>query len=239
MIRSSLRLALPLTAVFAASCAPQAERPRAVPQSANPSSIVATEIAFSREAREKGENAAFQRYAAKEALVFRPQPVLFSEYSKGVKDSGSATKWQPHKVFMSCDGRTAIATGAWQTSDANGYFTTIWQWFPKSRVDASAQLQGVSGEGEWRWLLRHGDALKKPLPRPEMIETKSASCKGRASAPLSAPPVGAKMKAGYSFDQSLQWNWVVTADGARTFQANVWSGTGLDVVILQSVAAKP
>ncbi len=234
MIRSSLRFALPVTAVFAASCAPQAERPRAIPQSANPSSIVATEMAFSREAGEKGENTAFRRYAAKDALVFRPQPVLFSEYSKGVKDSGSATKWQPHKVYMSCDGRTAIATGAWQTSDANGYFTTVWQWFPKSRTDAAAQTQGVSGEGEWKWTLRHGDTLNKPMPRAEMIETKSASCKGRASAPLSAPPVGAKMKAGYSFDQSLQWNWVVTADGARNFSASVWNGTALEQVISQS-----
>jgi hypothetical protein len=239
MIRSTLRFALPLIAIYLASCAPQVERPRAIPQSANPSSIVATEMAFSREASEKGENAAFRRYAAKDALVFRPQPVLFSEYSKGVKDSGVATKWQPHSVYMSCDGRTAIATGAWQTSDANGYFTTVWQWFPKSRADATAQLQGVSGEGEWKWTLRHGDALKKPMPRAEMIETKSASCKGRASAPLSAPPVGAKMKAGYSFDQSLQWTWVVTADGARSFQASVWDGTALQQVIAQNVAARP
>ncbi len=239
MIRSTMRFALPLTAICATACAPQGERPRAIAQSANPTSIVATEIAFARDAREKGENTAFRQYAAKDALVFRPQPVLFADASKGVSDSGTATKWQPHNVYMSCDGRTAIATGAWQSSDAHGYFTTIWAWHPKNRTDAAAQPQGVSGEGEWKWILRHGDTLKKPMPRAETIETRTASCKGRASAPISAPPVGAKMKASYSFDQSLQWNWVVNADGARTFQANIWDGTALNTVISQAVAAKP
>ncbi len=239
MIGFRLRFALPLTALFASACAPQVERPRAVAQSANPSVIVSTELAFAREAREKGEVTTFRKYAAREATVFRPQPMLFSDSSKGIKDNGTATKWQPHAVYISCDGRTAVATGAWQGGAENGYFTTVWQWYPKSSADAVAQRQGLIGEGDWKWLVRHADTLKKPMPRAETIETRTASCKGRATAPLSAPPIGAKMKAGYSFDQSLQWNWVVTADGARTFQTSLWDGTTLENVITQSVAAKP
>jgi hypothetical protein len=236
MIRLSLRLALPFTMAITA-CAPQREIPRSVPQSANPSAIVALEMAFAREAQEKGELTAFRKYAAKEATVFRPQPILFSQQDKGQKYPVGATRWQPHKVYIACNGRTAIATGAWQTEGQTGYFTTVWQWYPKSAAD-TAQPQGTGGEGEWKWLLRHGDSVKKPLPRAETIETRIASCKGRASAPLTAPPVGATMKAGYSFDQSLQWNWVVTPDGARTFRASVWNGDALEEVIAQDVAAK-
>jgi hypothetical protein len=237
MIRKPVRFALPLTLIslsLLAACAPQTPPPQAVPQSANPSSIVAMEIAFARDAREKGENAAFREYAAKDALVFRPQPVLFSEFSKGVKDTNTATKWQPHKIYMSCDGRTAVATGAWQTATENGYFTTVWQWFSKGKIDP-AQSRGTGGEGEWKWLLRHGDTLKKPMPRAETIETKTASCKGRASAPLTAPPVGAKMKAGYAFDQSLQYSWTVLENGNRSLTVRVWNGNDLEEVVKENV----
>jgi hypothetical protein len=45
------------------------------------------------------------------------------------------------------------------------------------------------------------------------------------------------MKVGLSIDQSLQWTWVVTEDGARNFSASMWNGTALDDVIIQQVAA--
>jgi hypothetical protein len=213
------------------------ERPplRSVPQSANPSAIVAVELAFAREARDKGEVQAYKKYAAKDALIFRPQPVLFHDYSKSMKDDGKTARWQPHKIYMSCDGRTAISSGAWQRADENGYYTMVWQWFPKTKE--AALLQGTLGEGEWRWILRHGDTVQTPLPAVESIETKVASCKGKAGAPLVAPPVGAKMKANYAFDQSLQWTWVVKDNGTRSFTARLWNGTILDEVIAQNVAA--
>jgi hypothetical protein len=240
MTRSIVRSALPfflISASLLAGCAPQRELPRQVPQSANPSAVVALELAFAREAKEKGEYTAFRKYAARDAIVFRPQPVLFSEYAKGMKDPVTATRWQPHEVYLSCDGRTAITTGAWQEGKETGYFTTVWQWFPRSKTEAALQPQGTIGEGEWKWTLRHGDTLKEPMQRAESITTKVASCKGRANAPLSAPPIGAKMKTGLSIDQSLQWTWVVTPDGARNFSASMWNGASLDNMIIQQVAA--
>jgi hypothetical protein len=218
------------------ACASSRPRPNAVPQSANPSSVVAMEIAFSREAGEKGENATFRRYAAKDALVFRPQPVPFSEFSKGVTDSGPATKWQPHKIYMSCDGRTAVVTGAWQVNGANGYFTTVWLWHPKDRSDAVAKEQGTGGEGEWKWIMRHGDALTAPRPTPEIIETKIASCKGRANAPINAPDEGVQMKTMFSRDQSLNWEWQYRPDKSRTLIVRLWNGSDFDDVLTDRVA---
>jgi hypothetical protein len=240
MTNTVLRFTLPLTLISASllvACVAQRDLPRQVPQSADPSAIVAVEIAFARYAKEKGEWTAFRKYAAGDATLFRPQPVSVWDYSKGLKDPADATRWQPEKVYMSCDGRTAIVNGVWQMSAENGYFVTVWQWFPRSKTEAAQQPQGTIGEGEWKWVLRHGDTIKKPTPRAETIETKIASCKGRASAPLSAPPIGAKMKVGLSIDQSLQWTWVVTEDGARNFSASMWNGTSLDDVIIQQVAA--
>jgi hypothetical protein len=236
IVRSALTFSL-ISASLLAGCAPQRELPRQVPQSANPSAVVALELAFAREAKEKGEYTALRKYAARDAMVFSPQPVLFSEYAKDQKGPETGTRWQPHEVYLSCDGRTAITTGAWQQGAETGYFTTVWQWFPRSKTEATLQPQGTIGEGEWKWRLRHSDTLKKAMPRAETITTKVASCKGRASAPLKAPPIGAKMKVGLSIDQSLQWEWVVTEDGARNFSASLWNGASLDDVIIQQVAA--
>jgi hypothetical protein len=72
-----------------------------------------------------------------------------------------------------------------------------------------------------------------------MIETKVASCKGRAPATLLAPPEGAQMKTGYSRDQSLSYSWTVQPNGARTVEVKLWNGHATDTVILDSVAAQP
>jgi hypothetical protein len=224
----SLPLIFAIMAMLPA-CTQERLRPPPIPQSANPSAVVALEMAMAREAKEKGEISTLRKYAAKEALVFNPQPVTYDEATKGLKDPKTAAKWQPHKVYMSCDGRTALAYGAWQASGQNGYFIRAWQWFPRSKE--AAMQQGTIGDGEWRWLMRYDDVLETSLPPAETIETKTASCKGRAPTPLTAPPVGAKMKLGFAFDQSLQWSWVVTEKGARTFEARIWNGETIETVI--------
>ena len=85
----------------------------------------------------------------------------------------------------------------------------------------------------------HGDGLTAPREPKEMIETKVASCKGQAPAALVAPAEGAKMKAGYSKDQSLSYTWVVQPDGARTVEVKLWNGTMSETVIFDQVAAQP
>jgi hypothetical protein len=165
---------------------------------ANPSAIIAAEIAFNQLAQEKGQWTAFRETAAKDATMFVPQPVLAQEYLRGKADPAQSVKWQPHKAFMSCDGKTGVTTGAWQRPNGTvGYFTTVWQFIEKNeRVD-----------GTWKWVLDHGDGLTAPREPKEMIETKVASCKGTAPAALVAPAEGAKMKAGYSKDLGRATRW--------------------------------
>jgi len=200
------------------------------PKIANPSAIIAAEIAFNQLAGQKGQWTAFRQTAAKDGLMFVPQPVLALEYLKGKADPAKSVKWQPHRAFMSCDGKTGVTTGAWQKPDGSvGYFTTVWQFVQSND----------RGDGEWKWVLDHGDALTAPRAPAEMIATKVASCKGRAPAMLLAPPEGAQMKTGYSRDQSLSYSWTVQPNGARTVEVKLWNGETTDMVILDRVAAQP
>lgn len=221
------RFAIVIAALALTSCAAgQSGAPRNFePKLANPSAVIAAEIAFNRLAQEKGQWTAFRQTVAKDAVMFTPQPTNAAEWLKGKADPAVSVKWQPHKAFMSCDGKTGVTTGAWQKEGTQGYFTTVWQWFEK----------GSRGDGEWKWVLDHADTLSTPRASAEMIETKVASCKGKAPAALNAPAVGAQMKMGFSRDQSLSYTWVVQPSGARTLNVQLWNGEASDVVILDRV----
>lgn len=225
------RFALPLLALCLSACAggPSQDIRTFEPKIANPSAVIAAEIGFNRLAQERGQWTAFRKTHAKDAVMFVPQPAVAEEYLKGKADPPKSVKWQPHKAFMSCDGKTGVTTGSAQWPDGrNGYFTTIWQLFQRNPNDA----------GEWKWVVDHGDFIASARPAPEFIETRVASCKGSAPAALTAPAEGAKMKSGFSRDQSLNYIWVVQPNGARTLEVKLWNGEASETVILDRVAAK-
>lgn len=199
------------------------------PKIANPSAIIAAEIAFNQLAQQKGQWTAFRETAAKDAVMFVPQPTAALDWLKGRADPAVSVKWQPHKAIMSCDGKTGVTTGAWQKPDGSvGYFTTVWQF-----IETNSR-----GDGEWKWVLDHGDTLTGPRAPKEMIETQVASCKGRAPATIAAPPEGAIMKTGYARDQSLSYAYVVQPDGARTIEVKLWNGETTETIITDQVAAQ-
>lgn len=198
------------------------------PKIANPSAIIAAVIGFNQLAQTKGQWTAFRETAAKDAVMFVPQPTRALEYLKGKTDPAKSVKWQPHRAFMSCDGKTGVTTGSWQQPDGSvGYFTTVWQF-----VERNAR-----GDGEWKWVLDHSDALTAPRAAKEMIDTNVASCKGQAPAALSAPAEGSVMKTGFAKDQSLSYSYAVRPDGARTVEVKLWNGQTSETVISDVVAA--
>ena len=238
MIRTKALSALFLTTLVLAGCAAQPRMMmRPVAQSANPSAVIAAEIAFNRLAQEKGQWTAFRETAAREAVMFMPQPVLAQDWLKGRAEPARAVVWQPHKVFMSCDGKTGVTTGASQWPDgSHGYFTTLWQWQDKGKLPPGAPASYM-GEGEWKWAADHGDMLTVPRPAPEFIETRVASCKGAANAPMAAPAEGARMQMILSRDQSLNFTWTVMPDGSRTVEVRLWNGSTFDTVLTDRVMA--
>ncbi|MBJ7501024.1 MAG: hypothetical protein JHC57_14820 [Sphingopyxis sp.] len=206
--------------VIAGGAAPARERRPLAP---NPSAFIAAEIAFSRLAQEKGQWTAFRETAAPEATMFVPQRVKARDWLKSQKDPAEAVKWQPHAVYVSCDGNAGVTTGAWQKGPANGYFTTVWLRDPR--------------KGKLAWTLDHGDALATPREAPDFIAAKQAVCGSRPAAPVEAGGEGDDRAVGLSPDQTLSWTSTVSADQSRRVTIRLWDGKEMATVIDDRVAA--
>ena len=193
------------------------------PLAANPSAFIAAEIGFSRLAQEKGQWTAFRETSAPEAVMFVPQRVNARNWLKSQKDPAEAVKWQPHAVYISCDGNVGVTTGAWQNGPANGYFTTVWLRDPK--------------KGKLAWTLDHGDTLATPREAPDFIASKQAVCGSRPAVPITAGGEGDDMAVGLSPDQTLSWTSTVRADKSRRVTIRLWDGKEMTTVIDDQVAA--
>ncbi len=194
-----------------------------IPLKANPSGVIAAELAFNRLAQEKGQWTAFRETMTKDAVMFEPRRVFAADFLKGKADPAKSATWQPYQVWTSCDGSAGVTHGAWQMGKGvQGYFTTVWT---------------RQKDGSFKWVLDHGVPTAKALDTPEMIAAKTADCKGTPSIPISAPPVGADMKVGVSRDQTLNWVSTVNADASRTIQVSTWDGAKFVTVLTDTVAA--
>lgn len=198
----------------------------------SPGSIVAAELAFNRLARGKGQWTAFRETADNGAIMFVPEPVDAREWLKDRTNPPAPVTWQPHQVWISCDGTLGASKGAWQRPDGStGYFTTIWR----------RQKNGV-----YRWVLDQGDELAQPEPAPEMLAGQIAECPpGRGPASLRLddaeqrnPPV-ASSGTGKSNDGSLEYSWRVAPDLSRSITVRVRKAGEMREVMSSAVAAPP
>lgn len=220
MKRSAATLAVALGCALAVCAGPgEARRDRLRP-TANPSAVVATELAFARAAQEKGQWAAFRQFASDDAVMFTPQQVNAKTWLKGRAEPPVAVKWQPYSVWMSCDGSLAVTKGAWQRPTGVGYFTTVWQ---------------RQKNGSYKWVLDQGDALAQPLPEPEMIAGQVADCSNASPPDI---PVAAGRTFGWSNDKTLQWIVEVKPDNSRSFRVQSWTGSGYQEALRSDVAAE-
>ncbi len=215
-----LAVAVTLLSVIAGGAALSREHRPLAP---NPSAFIAAEIGFSRLAQEKGQWTAFRETMAPEAVMFVPQRVVARDWLKSQKDPAEAVKWQPHAVYVSCDGNVGVTTGAWQKGPANGYFTTVWLRDPK--------------KGKLSWTLDHGDTLAAPRAAPDFIAAKQAVCGSRPAVPIEAGGEGEDRAVGLSPDQTLSWTSTVRADKSRRVTIRLWDGKEMATVIDDQVAA--
>ena len=186
---------------------------------ANPSAVIAAEVAFAQLAQAKGQWTSFRATATKDAVMFVPQMAYAQAFLNGKADPAAAVKWQPHQVWSSCDGSLAVTRGAWQApGGSTGYFTTVWQ-----------RQKNLS----YKWVLDQAEALPMPLDAPEMIAAKVADCPAgyrpeRAPKPKdfkgSLPALDPAHRTGRSLDGTLGWDVTVAPGGAWRFVVTMTSG---------------
>lgn len=214
---------------LAAPVAADPPRRRPGPGTANPSALVAAEIAFNRLAQEKGQWTAFRETADEAAVMFVPEPVMARDWLKGRDNPPASVQWQPHQVWMSCDGSLGVTKGAWQRPDGSvGYFTTVWR---------------LQKKGEYKWVMDQGDTLPAPLQAPEMLTASVAECPPRRAGPppgkRDAPErrVAGAEGGGTSGDGTLSWSYRAAPDGSRAIAVSLRKDGAMAQVLSLSVAA--
>ena len=189
---------------------------------ADPSRVIATELAFARAAQEHGQWTAFAQFAADDAVMFVPQPVNARQWLRQQPNPAEAVRWQPHQVWASCDGSLAVTKGGWQRPDGSvGYFTTVWK---RQR------------NGEYRWVMDQGDTLAQPLPAPEMIQARVADCVTRPGPPPSEIAPTGQVFGGMADDGTLCWDVMAQSDGTRLVHASWWDGSAWSYAVRERVA---
>lgn len=194
------------------------------PGAAQPSTIVAAELAFSRAARERGQWTAFREFAAPGAQIHGANgPFAALPWLAAQTDPPAAVQWAPRVVMVSCDGALAVSKGRYRDPEGTvGNFVTVWE---------------RQGDGEYRYVF---DVGGKDVPQPppkqraeegdiivtalDLVQGLIANCP-RAGAPIPPPPslaVGTEGKEGatLSRDGTLRWRWAHKTDGSRTFAAD-------------------
>jgi hypothetical protein len=189
------------------------------PGAAQPSTIVATEIAFARAAREVGQWTAFGQFAAPGALLHGAEgPFPIQPWLVNQTNPAQAIQWSPRTIAMSCDGAVAVSQGRSRDPQGKvGNFVTVWE---------------RQADGSYRYVFDAG-GLDVPQPPPRVREEEGrivvtaldavlglvASCP-RGGAAIPPPPplaIGAsgKSDARLSRDGTLRWRWEHRPDGTR------------------------
>lgn len=207
---------------------------------ANPSALIAADIAFARLAREKGLWTAFRETAAETAEMFDGKRVPAKDLLKDRKDPAEPFQWAPRAAWIACDGSAGLTIGgASYPGGGNGEYVTVWE-------------RQFKGKQPWKWALDDGIRLAKALPELDWVQGTVADCpvrrrpegevppqpgsrrerkeqdKAAPMMPLAGPlpasdaPAGADSKTGQSRDGSLAWRSTVLPDGSRHHTAWMW-----------------
>lgn len=191
-----------LLALATAACAPAPHGGRSLRQTANPSAVIAADLAFNRLAEEKGQWSAFRETAAPDAEMFVPQRVKAAVWLKGRADPALTVRWSPQAVWSSCDGSYAVTSGPWTGPDSVGTFATVWQ---RQKDDG------------YKWVLDMSLTSGGATAGGDTIEARVAGCK-RAPIPHPSTVVAGDRRIQSSTDGSLLWISHVRADGTRRFK---------------------
>ena len=189
---------------------------------AQPSKVVAAEIAYGQAAKERGQYTAAREFAGPAAMYHGrngPVSALTLLDSLGA-DPETSVIWGPKAVAISCDATLAVSQGRYQDAEGIvGNYVTVWQRQP---------------DREYRWIydVAGPDVPQPPKPKPTEVDENAIvvtaidavarsdrrlpeARRGYArTAPVSLGgdvPQGG----GVSPDGTLRWRWEHRADGTK------------------------
>ena len=203
---------------------------------ANPSAVIAAELALARDAQARGGPPAREAAAASDAVLFAPRLVWAQPWLKRGADAAPPRRWEPVALWSSCDGSVVLSRGVW--SDANGtggWIARIWQ---------------RQGNGVYKWAAELVGPPGAALASPDMIAAQVADCpprarpfgedSGRQGKPPKAskpvklkdlPPLDPLRHGSVAGDGTLRWEARVEPDGAERLVAT-WRKDGADRTII-------
>jgi len=151
-------LAIATLAGYGTSRAASAELPAPLD-----SDVLTADREFAAQAQESGIHAAYNRYLAENAVLFRPLPVPAREWLGSHEPASGRLEWSPAVAENACDGSLAVTLGTWtytardSKSPESGQYLTVWR---------------RSESGDWRIVLDQSISLATMPPG------KSASANG-------------------------------------------------------------
>lgn len=205
---------------------------REMPGYANPSALIADEIALSQLAREKGQWKALRDTAAPGAVMFVPEKVNADKWLKGRKSPPAAAKWAPYRVWMSCDGSFGVVEGGRTENGASSHYAAVWQ---------------HQKDGGYKWLIRRAIGQAGPVKAPDMLSATVADCdkahRRRDSATRQAQPsqpaAVVEAQSGYSTDRTLHWRSGKDAAGIPRILVQIRQGGQMRSVLGQQLEQQP
>ena len=215
-------LAATVAALALSACAtgPGYDGPRLKP-AANPSAVIASELAFARLAKDKGQWSAFRTTSTADAVMFVPQRANAQAWLKGRADPAKSVSWHPDAVWSSCDGSYAVSQGHWQSGNSSGGFVTVWQ------------RQGDERRpDDYKWVLDMSVTTEHREAPDETIAAKVSACSPPAMMSPPAPrPEDLDTATAYSRDNTLRWTSTVRTDRSRRILVESWNGSAFDKVL--------
>ncbi len=194
------------------------------PGKAQPSAIVATEVAYLREARSQGQYTAAGQFAASGALLHgRNGPVSFAALATELSDPENPVEWGPRTVVMSCDGALALSVGRFRDQEGFvGNYVTTWVRQSDNSYKWSYDVAGRDDpQPPPRRQFEDGDIVVTAI---DSILGLVATCP-RAGETVPSPPAipigedGAS-DAQLSNDGTLRWRWEHQSDGTKYVTAD-------------------